>query len=174
MPMPKSPAETRGVESFWCRSRHAFLAPCPSRGRPGASSRMLGHCHIGIGIAVPGMKWVDISRTLSTVAIATIVGLSTLVSERTEAQVVRDPETPYHFLRYDDVRSDEQNPAWPNDFWTPLKFIPLDIAPDSYINFGGELRERVEHFTNPFFGLTPRGSTTYLLHRLLIEGDLHI
>src|SRR5208282_5560390 len=70
--------------------------------------------------------------------------------------------------------SDEQNPAWPNDFWTPLKFIPLDIAPDSYINFGGELRERVEHFTNPFFGLTPRGSTTYLLHRLLIEGDLHI
>ena len=51
---------------------------------------------------------------------------------------------------------------------------PLDITPGSYINFGGELRERVEHFSNPFFGLTPRGTTTYNMHRLLLEGDLHI
>jgi len=41
---------------------------------------------------------------------------------------------------------------------SPLKFIPLDIAPGSYINFGGGDRERVEHFSNPFFGLTPRGT----------------
>src|SRR6185437_15105108 len=39
---------------------------------------------------------------------------------------------------------------------------------------GGEDRERVEHFSNPFFGLTPRGNATYDLHRLLFEGDLHI
>ena len=89
-------------------------------------------------------------------------------------QVLRDPPTPYHFLRYDDVPADEQNPAWPHDFWAPMKFIPLDIAPGSYINFGGELRERVEHFSNPFFGLTPRGTTTYDMHRLLLNGDLHI
>ena len=89
-------------------------------------------------------------------------------------QVLRDPPTPYHFLRYDDVPADQQNPAWPHDFWAPIKFIPLDIAPGSYINFGGELRERMEHFSNPFFGLTPRGNTTYDMHRLLLEGDLHI
>ncbi|HYB08326.1 MAG TPA: alginate export family protein [Alphaproteobacteria bacterium] len=111
---------------------------------------------------------------LGSAAMAAILGSPVLVSDYAAAQVVRDPETPYHFLRYDDVPSDQENPAWPDDFWTPLKFIPLDIAPDSYINFGGELRERLEHFTNPFFGLTPRESTTYLLHRLLIEGDLHI
>jgi len=89
-------------------------------------------------------------------------------------QVLRDPPTPYHFLRYDDVPADQQNPAWPDDFWAPLKFIPLDIAHGSYINFGGELRERVEHFSRPFFGLTPRGTTTYDMHRLLLSGDLHI
>ena len=90
------------------------------------------------------------------------------------AQVVRDPPTPYHFLPYDDVPSDQQSPYWPNDFWSPLKFIPLDIAPRSYINFGGADRERVEYFNHPFFGLTPQGSLGYDLHRLLLYGDLHI
>jgi Alginate export len=89
-------------------------------------------------------------------------------------QVLRDPPTPYHFLRYDDVPADQQNPAWPDDFWAPIKFIPLDIVPGSYVNFGGELRERVEHFSNPFFGLTPQGTTTYDMHRLLLNADLHI
>jgi hypothetical protein len=108
--------------------------------------------------------------------IAIVIMLSALLStpSRLGAQVLRNPETPYHFLRYDDVPSDQNSPYWPKDFWGPLKFVPLDIAPGSYINFGGEDRERVEHFSNPFFGLTPRGTTTYDLHRLLFEGDLHI
>ena len=89
-------------------------------------------------------------------------------------QVLREPPTPYHFLRYDDVPADQQNPAWPDDFWAPLKFIPLDIVAGSYLNFGGELRERMEHFSRPLFGLTPRGSTTYDMHRLLLNADLHI
>ena len=89
-------------------------------------------------------------------------------------QLLREPQTPYHFLRYDDVPSDQQSPAWSKDFWAPIKFIPLRILPGSYINFGGELRERVEHFSHPFFGLTPQGSTTYDLHRLLLNADLHI
>jgi len=90
------------------------------------------------------------------------------------AQVLRNPPTPYHFLHYDDAPSDQKSPDWPNDFWSPLKFIPLDIAPGSYINFGGEDRERVEHFNRPFFGLTPRGNLTYDMHRLLLDVDLHV
>ena len=108
--------------------------------------------------------------------IATVIVLSALLfaSNRVGAQVLRNPETPYHSLRYDDVPSDQNSPYWPNDFWAPIKFIPLDIAPGSYLNFGGGDRERVEHFSNPFFALTPRRNTTYDLHRLLFEGDLHI
>ena len=89
-------------------------------------------------------------------------------------QLLREPQTPYHFLRYDDAPGDQQSPAWPKDFWAPIKFIPLRILPGSYINFGGELRERVEYYSHPFFGLTPQGSTTYDLHRLLLNADLHI
>ena len=94
----------------------------------------------------------------ATCFVAIVMVLSALLStpSRLGAQVLRNPETPYHFLRYDDVPSDQNSPYWPKDFWSPLKFIPLDIAPGSYINFGGEDRERVEHFSNPFFGLTPR------------------
>ncbi len=113
----------------------------------------------------------------ATCFVAIVMVLSALLSapSRLGAQVLRNPETPYHFLRYDDVPSDQNSPYyWPIDFWSPLKFIPLDIAPGSYINFGGEDRERVEHFSNPFFALTPRRNTTYDLHRLLFEGDLHI
>ncbi len=121
-----------------------------------------------------GIETAAIYRTASAIATATIVLSLFLIPARVSAQVLRNPQTPYHFLRYDDVPDDQQNPAWPTDFWAPLKFIPLDIGPGSYINFGGEDRERVEHFNNPFFGLTPRGTTTYDLHRLLLEGDLHV
>jgi hypothetical protein len=110
-------------------------------------------------------------KTLRQVTIA----LSLLVfPAQVFGQLLREPQSPYHFLRYEDVPSDQQSPAWPNDFWAPIKYIPLEIVPGSYINFGGELRERVEHFSNPSFDLTSRGSTTYDMHRLLLNGDLHI
>jgi hypothetical protein len=120
------------------------------------------------------LETVAVSNRIARAIAAATIALPLFAAERAAAQVVRDPQTPYHFLRYDDVPDDRQNPSWPNDFWAPLKFIPLDIAPRSYINFGGEDRERVEHFSNPFFGRTPQGATTYDLHRLLLEGDLHI
>jgi hypothetical protein len=106
----------------------------------------------------------------ATTALA-LLGLSFLPAA---AQVLRNPPpTPYHFLRYDDVPSNQDSPYWPNDFWSPLKFTPLDnIAPGSYINFGGEDRERVEYFNTPLFGLTPRRTTAYDLHRLLLPSDI--
>ncbi|MGB9647321.1 MAG: hypothetical protein WCB44_19680, partial [Stellaceae bacterium] len=90
--------------------------------------------------------------------------------------LIQNAPTPYHFVVYDDVPTDQNSPYWPIDFWSPLKFIPLDdgLPPGSYINFGGEDRERIEHFSTPLFGLTPRTTTTYDLHRLLFSGDLHI
>ncbi len=120
------------------------------------------------------------ARPSRTASIACIVAIVTVLSallaapRHVIAQVLRNPETPYHFLRYGDTPEDQQNPGWPNDFWSPLKFIPLDITPGSYINFGGEDRERVEHFNNPFFSLMPQRNLTYDLHRLLFEADLHV
>ena len=53
--------------------------------------------------------------------------------------LIQNAPTPYHFVVYDDVPSDQNSPYWPIDFWLPLKFIPLDdgLPPGSYINFGG-------------------------------------
>ena len=111
----------------------------------------------------------------SPIVVGPIIALLLLLCPRPVfGQLLRDPQTPYHFLRYEDVPSDQQSPAWSKDFWAPIKFIPLPILPGSSINFGGDLRERVEHFSHPFFGLTPRGNTTYDLHRLLLNADLHI
>src|SRR5437016_11471824 len=114
----------------------------------GAISRT-GYRGSGTSMATPA------TAASAACTIATVIVLSVLLSapSRLGAQVLRNPETPYHFLRYDDVPSDQNSPYWPKDFWSPLKFIPLDIAPESYINFGGEDRERVEHFSNPFFGV---------------------
>ena len=64
-----------------------------------------------------------------TVVIAILVSALLPAPTRLGAQVLRNPETPYHFLRYDDTPEDQQNPSWRNDFWAPIKFIPLDIAP---------------------------------------------
>src|SRR5262245_32354470 len=110
----------------------------------------------------------------NTATIATIALLLLTIPAGAAAQVLRDPPTPYHFLRYDDTPDDQKNPAWPKDIWQPIKFIAIDWLPGSYLNFGGELRERFEYFSAPFFGLTPRGATAYDLHRLLIHGDLHV
>jgi Alginate export len=110
------------------------------------------------------------SRSSARIALLLLL----LLPPRTFGQVLREAPTPYHFVRYEDVPADQQSLAWPDDFWAPIKFIPLDIVPGSWVNFGGELRERVEHFSNPFFDLTPRGNTTYDMHRLLLQADLHI
>src|SRR5437016_795859 len=93
-------------------------------------------------------------RSSPTVVAPLIALLLLLLPPQLFGQVLRDPATPYHFLRYEEVPVDQQNPAWTHDFWAPIKFIPLTIAPGSYLNFGGELRERVEHFSHQFFGLT--------------------
>src|ERR1700730_18573910 len=60
-----------------------------------------------------------------------------------------------------DVPSDQNSPYWPKNFWSPLKFFPLDIAPGSYINFGGGDRERVD--TSATLSLASRHAETRLM-----------
>jgi hypothetical protein len=55
------------------------------------------------------------ARTITSVSIALFILASPGV---TAAQVLRDPPTPYHFLRYDEVPGDQDSPDWPNDFWS--------------------------------------------------------
>ena len=82
--------------------------------------------------------------------------------------------TPYKPLRYDDNFTYLRDPAKSNDFWDPIKYVPLG-GPDTYVAFGGELRERVDHFSQPAFGLAHgRASLDDLLQRVLLNADLHL
>jgi hypothetical protein len=60
------------------------------------------------------------------------------------------------------------------DLWDPIKYIRLGSDPNTYLSLGGEVRERGEYFSAPQFGLRGDGADAYLLHRLLISGDLHL
>jgi hypothetical protein len=80
----------------------------------------------------------------------------------------------YTVLRYDEDWSYLQGPARRSDFWDPIKYVPLADDPQTYLRFGGELRERFEYYSAPDFGLQGQGADSYLLHRLLLHGDLHL
>src|SRR5438093_9544442 len=58
------------------------------------------------------------------------------------------------------------------DYFDSVKSIPLGID-RWYLDLGGELRERYEYYSEPFFGLRGVHEDSYLLHRLLLSGDLH-
>lgn len=82
--------------------------------------------------------------------------------------------SPYKLHRFDDDFRYLRDPAKGDDPWDPIKFIPLGWSPDAYVTFGGELRQRLDHFDQPFFGLRQRASLDDHLHRLLLNADVHL
>lgn len=66
-----------------------------------------------------------------------------------------------------------QNAAQSADWSTSLKRISLNNDGSIYLSLGGELRERFEYYSEPFFGLRGVKEDDYLLHRLLLSADLH-
>jgi len=83
---------------------------------------------------------------------------------------------PYTLLRFNEDYTYLADPRNRTDPFDPVKYIPLDPDdPKTYLSFGGELRERFEHFTNPRFGVPPNpDDDDYLLQRIAIHGDVHL
>src|SRR5262249_48168843 len=56
-----------------------------------------------------------------------------------------------------------------------LKFMPLNESKTDYLTLGGEVRERMESYDNPFFSLPPVGADfTSFATLLLFDADLHL
>lgn len=57
-----------------------------------------------------------------------------------------------------------------------LKFIPLDENGANYMSLGGELRERVESYSAPAYGIGPAGARNFtsFAERALVNADLHL
>ena len=85
-------------------------------------------------------------------------------------------DPPYHSLRYEDDFTYLADPAKTSDPWDPLKYIPIGDGQygPSYLSFGGELRERAESYLNPNFGIHAPPANAYLLHRLMLNTDIHL
>ena len=67
-----------------------------------------------------------------------------------------------------------RDPARRGNWSDAYKFIPLDEGGSVYLSLGGEVRERVESFGAPRFGLAGGSADTYLLQRILTHADLRL
>ena len=82
---------------------------------------------------------------------------------------------PYTLLRYTEIYTYLANPANRQDFFDPVKYIPLNLTdPASYLSFGGEIRERFEFYANQAFGVAGPHENDYLLQRVTLHADLHV
>lgn len=114
-------------------------------------------------------------KTAAPVVAAALLAAAATASTPVLAQGAAAPAPPpYTALRYDEDYRYLRDPARRTDIWDPVKYIPLGDAPQTYLGFGGELRERFEYYSAPDFGLNGQGANAYLLHRLLLYGDLHV
>jgi len=80
----------------------------------------------------------------------------------------------YTVLRYDEDYSYLHNPSARTDFFDPIKYIPLGRAPDWYLTFAGQVRDRYEYFENYQFGKGPQDNNGYNLVRVLASADVHL
>ncbi len=106
-------------------------------------------------------------------AVSLLIALGASVARPALAQSA-EIRVPYQFERFDDDFRYLRDPAKHGDLWDPIKYVPLGQNPDVYLTFGGELRERFDHFDSPFFSLRRRNSEDAVLHRLLLSADLHL
>ncbi|WP_347988410.1 alginate export family protein [Methylomonas sp. AM2-LC] len=82
---------------------------------------------------------------------------------------------PYTLLRYTERYTYLADPSKRTDFFDAYKYISLDKDnPESYLSFGGELRERFEYYNNQAFGVKGAKNTNYDLQRILLHTDLHV
>jgi hypothetical protein len=80
----------------------------------------------------------------------------------------------FAFFRYDDDFTYLSDPSKRVSWYDEIKYIPLGDDPSHYLSIGGDLRERVESYSNGYFGLADAPHTTYLLSRALVDADLHL
>jgi hypothetical protein len=79
------------------------------------------------------------------------------------------PLRSYDLLRENEDWSFLQDPAARQDFWDPLKYIPLS-ANGWYLTIGGEIREALEQVGNDNWGKQPY-MNTFFLERYMLHTD---
>ncbi|HUK08539.1 MAG TPA: alginate export family protein [Stellaceae bacterium] len=105
-------------------------------------------------------------------ALASGVTLSALLCAVAHAQTLPLDPGPFPFIRYEQTCQTAHDLAKVTGNLT--EYIPLDDDPGHCLSFGGEVKERYEHYTNELFGLAGFPKENYLLSRVLFDADLHL
>lgn len=118
------------------------------------------------------------NRNISSVVMA----LAAVVVSTANAQQPAAPPTDtisrpkYSFLRQNedwsslrDATADQKT-----DFWDSIKFVPLNDDGSVWASFGGDMRLRLENWSNFAFGAPADDSDTFLLWRMRLHGDVHL
>ena len=104
------------------------------------------------------------------VLLVVIAGANRMIGQEKPASL---PRPLYPLPRYEEDWSLLSDPAKRDDFWDPIKFIPLNEDRNVFLSLGGEIRETYERFHNTNFGLSPDDPDGYLLQRYLFHVDFH-
>jgi hypothetical protein len=113
------------------------------------------------------------TRILSIVAFALLVGLPPAHAQSDQTSGPSIPDRNYQLLRGDEDWSFLRGPALRQDFWDPIKYIPLRRnSPDWYLTISGEAREVWEQTGNNNWGEQPFWNNVFL-ERYMLGFDAH-
>jgi hypothetical protein len=117
-------------------------------------------------------------KTKLILAVSLLVGAPFVNAQSAGARPVAAPpsalpDRTYHLLREDEDWSFLQDKSLRQDFWDPIKYIPLRKNADKwYLTMGGEVREVWEQIGNDNWGQQPY-QNGYLNERYIFFSDLH-
>ncbi len=107
------------------------------------------------------------------IAVAFLVGVLPARAQSDHAVAPAIPDRSYQLLSEDEDWSFLRDPALRQDFWDPIKYIPLrNGANDWYLTIGGEAREVWEQIGNDNWGQQPFWNG-YFNERYMIHFDVH-
>jgi len=112
-------------------------------------------------------------RFFSTTVVVLLVAVGFAHSQSAPPLSPEVPDRSYKLLREDENWSFLANPAMRQDFWDPIKFIPLRRGSDTwYLTFSGQVRFVWEQEGNVNWGQQPYWNN-FFLQRYMLGLDAH-